>query len=161
MDIQIRKDGMSGRDETPEERADRNLAELLQELRVLQTGVQIIFAFLLGVAFTPRFSQITDAQQDVYLAALLTAVTSVAVLATPVALHRGLFRCRQKERIVTLSAQFAKVGLLLLAVALDCAVFLIVDVVRGHVAAGILTGAVAVMFFVLWFAFPWGLRRRL
>jgi hypothetical protein len=89
----------------------------------------------------------------------VASVISLAVLATPVALHRILFRNRQKERIVTVSAQFARVGLLLLAFAMTCSVFLILDLVRGHVFAGIISGAVAVVFFVLWFAFPWALRR--
>jgi hypothetical protein len=154
-----RKEGDPARDETPEETADRNLVELLQELRVLQTGVQIIFAFLLGVAFTPRFTQLSALQVDVYVCALVASVISLAVLATPVALHRILFRNRQKERIVTVSAQFARVGLLLLAFAMTCSVFLILDLVRGHMFAGIISGAVAVVFFVLWFAFPWALRR--
>lgn len=153
------KDHEPDRDETPEERADRNLVELLQELRVLQTGIQIIFAFLLGVAFTPRFTQLTSMQEDVYIAALLASVASVAVLATPVALHRAWFRHRQKERIVSLSTTFARIGLLLLSLALDCAVFLILDVVRGHTFAAIVTGVVAVMFWALWFVFPWALRR--
>lgn len=151
--------GDPARGETPEEKADRNLVELLQELRVLQTGVQIIFAFLLGVAFTPRFTQLTSLQVDVYICALLASVVSLAVLATPVALHRILFRNRQKERIVTVSAQFARAGLLLLAVAMTCSVFLILDLVRGHVFAGAMSGGVAVIFAVLWFAFPWALRR--
>jgi len=87
MVVDKREAGEPDRHETEEERADRNLVELLQELRVLQTGVQIIFAFLLGIAFTPRFAQLSATQQDVYIAALLTSVVSVAVLATP---HRSL-----------------------------------------------------------------------
>ncbi|NUR61765.1 MAG: hypothetical protein HOV87_24355 [Catenulispora sp.] len=152
-------DGDVARDESPEEKADRNLVELLQELRVLQTGVQIIFAFLLSVAFTPRFTQLTYLQVNVYICALLASVLALAVLAAPVALHRILFRNRQKERIVTLSAQFARVGLLLLALAMTSALFLILDLIRGHVVAGAITGGVAVVFAILWFLFPWALRR--
>lgn len=151
--------GSPARDETEEERADRNMVELLQELRVLQTGVQIIFAFLLGIPFTMRFAQLSHAQQDVYIAALLTSVVSVAVLAAPVAIHRGLFRCGMKERIVVLSTRCAKLGLFFVSAALDCAVFLVVDVVLGRVAACVVTGFVAVAFLSLWFAFPWALRR--
>lgn len=146
------------RDETPDERADRNMVELLQELRVLQTGVQIIFAFLLGIAFTARFTQLSQTQQDVYIAALLLSVVSVAVLAAPVAIHRGLFQRGMKRRIVALSARCAKLGMFLLSAALDCAVFLIIDVVLGRVAACVITGCVAVAFLVLWFVFPWALR---
>ena len=151
--------GDQHRHETDEERADRNLVELLQELRVLQTGVQIIFAFLLGIAFTPRFAQLSATQQDVYITALLMSVVSVAVLATPVAVHRGLFRRGMKERIVTVSTHCARVGTFLLSVALDCAVFLIIDVVLGRTVASILTGCIAAAFFALWFVFPWTLRR--
>jgi hypothetical protein len=156
---QMRAAGSPARDETPEERADRNMLELLQELRVLQTGIQIIFAFLLGIAFTARFAELSQAQQDVYVVALLLSVMSVAVLAVPVALHRGLFRCGRKEKIVVLSSRFATLGMFLLSVALDCAVFLILDVVLDRVAALILTGCVAAAFLALWFVFPWTLRR--
>lgn len=151
--------GQSPRDETPDERADRNMVELLQELRVLQTGVQIIFAFLLSIAFTARFSQLSQTQKDVYVAALLTSVLSVAVLAAPVAIHRALFHQGMKGRIVTLSARCAQVGMFLLSTALDCAVFLIIDVVLGRVAASLITGCVAVVFLGLWFVFPWSYRR--
>lgn len=151
--------GSPARDETPEERADRNMVELLQELRVLQTGVQIIFAFLLGIAFTARFTELSQTQQYVYVAALLMSVLSVAVLAAPVAIHRGLFRAEMKERIVILSTRCARLGMLLLSVGLDCAVFLIMDVVLGRVAASVITGCAAAAFLGLWFVFPWVLRR--
>lgn len=151
--------GPSQRDETPDERADRNMVELLQELRVLQTGVQIIFAFLLSIAFTARFTQLSQTQQYVYVAALLMSVVSVAVLAAPVAIHRGLFRRGMKEEIVILSTRCARLGMLLVSISLDCAVFLIMDVVLGRVAASVITGFVALSFLALWFAFPWFLRR--
>lgn len=160
MAVHSPKDRPSDRHETPDERADRNMVELLQELRVLQTGVQIIFAFLLGVAFTARFTQLSQTQQYVYVAALLMSVVSVAVLAAPVAIHRGLFQQGVKQEIVTLSTHCARLGMLLLSVALDCAVFLIMDVVLGRVAACFITGCVAVAFLVLWFVFPWLLRHR-
>lgn len=159
MSMDKPQNGSPARDESPEERADRNLGELLQELRVLQTGVQIIFAFLLGIAFTARFTQLSTTQQDVYIAALLTSVVSVAVLAAPVALHRGMFRCGMKERIVVLSNRCAKLGMFLLSTALDCSVFLIMDVVLGRLIACVITACVAVAFLVLWFVFPWMLRR--
>lgn len=147
------------RDESAQEKADRNLAELLQELRVLQAGVRIIFAFLLGIAFTARFTHLSQTQQDVYVASMLASVVALAVLEAPVALHRGLFRCGMKERIVTLSAHCVRLGLFLVSVALDCIVFLVIDVVLGRVAACVITGGAAVGFLVLWFAFPWALRR--
>ncbi|WP_223243841.1 DUF6328 family protein [Streptomyces sp. CBMA156] len=143
----------------PAVRADRRLVAMLQELRVLQTGVQIVFAFLLGVAFTPRFAQLTDAQQDIYVVTLLLSVVAAAVLATPVALHRGLYRHPGKERIVAVSVRVAQVGLLLLAAALTGAVLLVLDVVLGTVPAVPITCAIALTFAGLWFVLPWTLRR--
>ncbi|WP_316763437.1 DUF6328 family protein [Streptomyces herbicida] len=143
------------RNETPEERADRNMVELLQELRVLQTGVQILFAFLLGVAFTSRFPQLTAFQRDTYVVTLLLTVITSAVLATPVALHRGLFQRGVKPRIVALSSLYAEVGLAFLALALNGAVLLLMDLVLGRIAAITITTATTVMFAGLWFLVPW------
>ncbi|WBP91889.1 DUF6328 family protein [Kitasatospora cathayae] len=145
--------------ENPAVRADRRLVELLQELRVLQTGVQIVFAFLLGVAFTPRFPQLSDAQQDIYVATLLLTVVAAAVLATPVALHRGLFHHPGKARIVDVSARIAQFGLLLLASALTGAVLLVLDVVLGAPIALAISAVIALIFTALWFVLPWSVRR--
>ncbi|WP_374223177.1 DUF6328 family protein [Streptomyces sp. FH025] len=145
--------------ENPAVRADRRLVELMQELRVLQTGVQIVFAFLLGVAFTPRFAELSDTQQDIYITTLLLTVIAAAVLATPVALHRGLYRHPGKARIVTVSVRIAQYGLLLLACALTGAVLLVLDVVLGAPLAIVITSAVALIFTTLWFVLPWALRR--
>src|SRR5438105_3766831 len=107
------------RHETPDERADRNLVELLQELRVVQTGVQIIFAFLLSLAFTSRFPQLDDFERNTYSATLLLTVLAAAVLAAPVAIHRGLFHRGFKRRIVVVSSRLAVLGLAFLAIALS------------------------------------------
>ncbi|MCX5209956.1 DUF6328 family protein [Kitasatospora sp. NBC_00240] len=148
------------RHETPDERADRNLVELLQELRVVQTGVQIVFAFLLGLAFTSRFPQLDDFQTGVYVTTLLLTVVASAVLATPVALHRGLFHRGAKRRIVALSSRLAEAGLLFLALALSGAVLLITDVVLGSVPAAVITALTGLMFAGLWFVLPWTQRQR-
>ncbi|MFD8784574.1 DUF6328 family protein [Kitasatospora sp. NPDC059599] len=145
--------------ENPAVRADRRLVEMLQELRVLQTGVQIVFAFLLGIAFTPRFAELTDPQQDIYIATLLLTVVAAAVLATPVALHRGLYRHPGKARIVDVSARIAQGGLLLLASALTGAVLLVLDVVLGTAVAVPIACVIALIFAVLWFVLPWAVRR--
>ncbi|MFD8593638.1 DUF6328 family protein [Kitasatospora sp. NPDC059646] len=147
--------------ETPQARADRRLVELLQELRVLQTGVQIVFAFLLGVAFTPRFATLDDARQDLYVLVLLLAVVAAAVLATPVALHRGLFHHPDRARIVKVSARIAQVGLILLAMALSGAVLLVLAVVLGFPVAVPITAVIALVFTGLWFVLPWAVRRGL
>ncbi|MGW1412246.1 DUF6328 family protein [Streptomyces sp. NPDC002403] len=145
--------------ETPAERADRNLIELLQELRVVQTGVQIVFAFLLGVAFTSQFPHLDTFERTTYVVTLLLTVVSSAVLATPVALHRGLFHRGAKVRIVALSARLAEIGLVFLALALNGAVLLLMDVVLGRTAAVAVTVATLVMFTSLWFILPRALRR--
>lgn len=145
--------------ETPEERADRNLLELLQELRVVQTGVQIVFAFLLGVAFTSRFPLLDAFERDTYVVTLLLTVVASALLATPVALHRGLFHRGAKIRIVALSAQLAEFGLVFLALALNGAVLLLMDVVLSRAAAFAITVVTSVMFACLWFFLPRALRR--
>ncbi|WP_035845837.1 DUF6328 family protein [Kitasatospora azatica] len=146
------------RRETPEERADRNLVELLQELRVIQTGVQIVFAFLLGLAFTSRFPELDDFQRDVYIITLLLTVLASAVLATPVAIHRALFHRGFKRRIVRASSRLAVLGLVILAVALNGAVLLVTDVVLGHTAAVGVTAVTSLVFAGLWFLLPWTLR---
>ncbi|MFI9631000.1 DUF6328 family protein [Streptomyces sp. NPDC052042] len=145
--------------ETPQERADRNLVELLQELRVVQTGVQILFAFLLGLAFTSRFPRLDAFERGTFVVTLLLTVITSAVLATPVALHRGLFHRGAKPRIVALSARLAQIGLIFLALALNGAVLLLMDVVLGLTAAVVITALTTVMFAGLWFLLPWALRR--
>ncbi|MFB7115248.1 DUF6328 family protein [Streptomyces sp. NPDC056291] len=148
------------RSETPEERADRNLVELLQELRVVQTGVQILFAFLLGLAFTSRFPQLDAFQRTTYVVTLLLTVVTSAVLATPVALHRALFHRGVKPRIVALSARHAQIGLTLLTLALNGAVLLLMDVVLGRTTAIVITTVTTAIFASLWFLLPWTVRRR-
>ncbi|MFF0297927.1 DUF6328 family protein [Kitasatospora sp. NPDC004614] len=145
--------------ENPQARADRRLVEMLQELRVLQTGVQIVFAFLLGVAFTPRFAELDDVRQDLYVVVLLLSVVAAAVLATPVALHRGLAHHPDRRRIVKVSARIAQVGLVLLAMALSGAVLLVLAVVLGFPAAVPITAVIALVFAGLWFFLPWLVRR--
>ncbi|MFE3603670.1 DUF6328 family protein [Streptomyces sp. NPDC059142] len=144
---------------TPSERADRNLIEPLQELRVVHTGVQIVFAFLLGVAFTSRFPHLDAFERTTYVVTLLLTVVSSAVLATPVALHRGLFHRGAKVRIVALSARLAEIGLVFLTLALNGAVLLLMDVVLGRTVALIVTTNTLVLFTGLWFDLPRALRR--
>lgn len=151
--------GPPDRRETPAERADRNLVELLQELRVIQTGVQIIFAFLLSLAFTSRFPELDDFQRDTYSATLLLTVLASAVLAAPVAVHRALFHRGFKRRIVVVSSRLTVVGLVCLAVALNGAILLVTDVVLGRTAAILITAGTSAVFASLWFLLPWTLRR--
>ncbi len=149
----------SGRDESEEERLDRNLGELLQELRVALPGVQVLFAFLLAVPFQQGFEEVTSFQKDVYFATLILASLSATMLISPSAYHRVTFRYQQKRRLVYYSNRFAIIGLALLALAMTGAILLITDVLFST-AAAIVTAALALCVFgFFWFALP--LRRRL
>jgi hypothetical protein len=149
----------SGRDETEEDRLDRNLGELLQELRVALPGVQVLFAFLLAVPFQQNFTKISEFQKNVYFATLLLTALAAALLIAPSAYHRLTFRYQQKHRLVFVSNRLAIAGLATLALAMTCAIMLITDLLFGT-AATIITVAVALtMFIVLWAVLP--LKRRL
>src|SRR5882762_9111842 len=101
----------AGRSETEQERLDRNLAELLNELRVALPGVQVLFAFLLGVPFTQRFTELSAYEKDIYFGILVCAAAATAFLIAPSAYHRIEFRLRDKHHIVAIANWFAIVGL--------------------------------------------------
>jgi Family of unknown function (DUF6328) len=148
----------SGREETEAERLDRNLGELLQELRVALPGVQVLFAFLLAVPFQQNFTKITEFQKDIYFATLLLTAISAALLISPSAYHRLTFRMQQKDHLLQLANRFAIAGLAALALAMSLAIILITDVLFSTEAT-IVTGAIAIgMFAFFWFALP--LKRR-
>src|SRR3954451_559653 len=113
------------REETEKERLDRNLTELLNELRVALPGVQVLFAFLLGVPFTQRFTALAQYQEDIFYATLMCAAAATAFLIAPSAHHRILFRMREKRHVVFLANRFAIVGLAFLALAMTGVVLLI------------------------------------
>jgi Family of unknown function (DUF6328) len=144
----------SGREESEKERLDRNLAELLQELRVALPGVQVLFAFLLVVPFNQRFADITNFQRTVYFVTLLLATAASACLIAPTAHHRIEFRAQDKERIVFGATRLAIVGLALLALAMTGAVMLITDFLYQTTTVAIVAGLVALLFGILWFAWP-------
>jgi membrane-bound acyltransferase YfiQ involved in biofilm formation len=147
-----------GRDETEEERLDRNLTELLNELRVALPGVQVLFAFLLGVPFTQRFTELTDYQEDVYYATLICAAAASAFLIAPSAHHRIEFRMKDKRHIVFLANRFAIIGLSFLALAMTGVVLLITDVMFGGLATAIATSVTALTFAYLWYVMPFARR---
>jgi hypothetical protein len=149
----------SGRDETEAQRLDRNLEELLQELRVAIPGVQVLFAFLLVAPFNQRFASITTGQERIYLVALLCAGVATAFLVAPAALHRATFRLQDKPFIVRWGNRLAVAGLGFLAVAMTAAIGLVTDVVYASDTAVICTTLVGATFLLLWFVGP--LRRRL
>jgi hypothetical protein len=140
------------RDETELQSVDRHFNELLQELRVAQTGVQILFAFLLGLAFTPRFPDLTGGQQAIYLVTLVLSAVSAALLIAPVGYHRTVFRHRLRPQLVKTGHRYAVAGLVLL-LALVGAVQLAASFVLGP-RATILAGALAGLFATLWFVVP-------
>ena len=141
--------------ESEKHRWDRNFGDLLQELRVAQTGIQILFAFLLTLPFSSGFSRTTDFQKDVYVVALLAAAASTAMIISPVAFHRALFRQGRKPELVRYTHRMATGGLAFLLVAMVSSVFLIADYLLGRPAATILGGATAAWFIALWAAIPW------
>ncbi|MER5178448.1 DUF6328 family protein [Streptomyces sp. NPDC002896] len=153
------RSGRPVRHETSFERADRNFSELLQELRVTQTGVQILFAFLLTLAFTPRFPSLDTLQRVTYVTTLLLAVLAAALFTAPAALHRSLFQQHAKPQIVRWSSDLARAGMAVLALALTGSVLLVVDVTLGRVG-GFLAGAGTLLVCVgLWGVLPRVVRR--
>jgi len=146
------------RDETESERLDRNFGDLLQELRVAQTGVQILFAFLLTLPFTERFRTVDDFERVIYLVALLSAAAAAAMIIAPVAYHRMLFRQGRKPELVRSAHRMASGGLLCLLISMVCAVLLVTDRVVGRGQAIIVSVLAGCWFVLLWGVLPW-LRR--
>jgi Family of unknown function (DUF6328) len=142
------------RQESEYERADRNLSELLQELRVALPGVQVLFAFLLTVPFSQGFTKITPFQEKLYFAILLSTAMATALLVAPTANHRLLFRKRDKERIVKVSNRLSIIGLVFLALAMCGVVLLISDFVFSPPTPVIATAGAVIVFGTLWFAMP-------
>src|SRR3954465_2006534 len=142
------------RDETDTERLDRNLIELLQEVRVVQTGVQVLFAFLLTVPFSSRFDQITGFQRGAYFAALAGTAAASALLIAPTSVHRILFRMGQKAYMVDVANRLAIGGLLSLAVAMVAAMLLVSDVMFGSAVAVAIGVVTALAFGFVWAALP-------
>jgi len=147
------------RDESEEERLDRNLIELLNELRVALPGVQVLFAFLLTVPFSQRFSELAPYQEKIYFGTLMCSAAATALLIAPSAHHRVQFRMRDKRHIVLLANRLAIIGLALLALAMTGVALLITDFLFGVAATVIATTVTALVFGVLWYGIP--IRRRL
>jgi Family of unknown function (DUF6328) len=147
-----------GRSETDLERYDRNLVELLQEVRVVQTGVQVLFAFLLTVPLATRFPALTGFQRAEYFATLLVTGAAAVLLIAPTAYHRLTFRKQQKGRLVFVANRLAIIGLGFLALAMTGVVLLVTDFLFSTVVTVICTVAAALMFATFWYGLP--LRRR-
>jgi hypothetical protein len=144
--------------ESEQQRLNRELDQLLGELRVAMPGVQVLFAFLLAVPFQQRFAQATDFQRDVYFVTLLAAAAASALFVAPTAYHRLMFRERDKPRLVAISTKLALAGLACLALAMNGAVLLVTDVLFSRATAVLTVAVTGTVFVGLWFVL--GLVRR-
>jgi Family of unknown function (DUF6328) len=147
------------RHETPTERLDRNWTELLQELRVVQTGVQLLTGFLLTLPFQQKFSQLSPGKQDIYLVTVIAAVAATCFLIAPVALHRTLFRQHARRVTVDVAHRLAVAGIVLFAAATVGVVLLIFEVVRSVPAGVVAAVGVLLLIVVLWLVLPLSLRQ--
>jgi uncharacterized protein DUF6328 len=145
--------------ESKDERLDRELIEFLNELRVALPGVQVLFAFLLGVPFTQRFSQVTDLQKDVYFVTFLCAAVATALLIAPSAYHRLEWRQGDKEHLLIVSNRFAIAGTTFLALSISGTVFVVTDMLFNETSAAVVAGLTAAFFGWFWYGMP--LLRRL
>jgi hypothetical protein len=145
-------------DESRRERVDRELIELLNELRVALPGVQVLFAFLLAVPFSNGYKRIDDFQKNMFFLTLVATAVSTACFIVPTAYHRLNFREREKERILVTSNKFAIAGIMFLAVSMILALVLVTDVIYSHSAALAVGGVALAVFGGLWVALP--LKRR-
>ena len=144
--------------ETEKQRWDRNFADLLQELRVAQTGVQILFAFLLTMPFSSQFPNATAFQRDVYVVALIAAAFATAMIISPVAFHRALFRQGRKPELVRFAHKMATGGLAFMLISMVSSVLLITDFLLNVTVAIVLTTVTGLWFLTFWAFLPWSRR---
>ncbi|MFI9361473.1 DUF6328 family protein [Kitasatospora sp. NPDC053057] len=145
-----------GRQESPEERADRRWSDLLQEVRVAQTGSQILFGFLLSVVFMPRFAQLGDFDHGLYVATVVLGALATGSLTSPVAYHRIFAGRRLKPQLVDAAARLVAIGLVLLALTVGSALLLLLRVATGSAISGWITAAVMLWFASCWLLLPFG-----
>lgn len=147
-----------GRDESPNERADRQWNEVLQELRVMQTGTQILTGFLLALAFQPAFAELGPGQRIFYLVLVVLAVLSAIIALAPVALHRILFRRREKQVVVAYGHAALVTALVTVALLLVGVVAFVFDVVLGDAASRTAAVVLGLVVAILWVVVPAALR---
>jgi uncharacterized protein DUF6328 len=146
------------RDETADERLDRELIELLNELRVALPGVQVLFAFLLTLPFTQRFERLADRDKAVYFTGLLATLIASVLLIAPSAHHRLRFRAGDKEFLILTSNRFILVGMAFVAVGMGCSVFVVAEFVYGGVVGTLVAVGALALFGLVWYAIPLGRR---
>lgn len=142
------------RKETEAQRLDRNWSSLLQELRVAQTGVQLLTGFLLILPFQPRFADLDVVMRTVYLVTVGCSLAATVLLVAPVSMHRVLFRRHRLETLVAVSHRYATVGIMLLGTALAGVAVVIFDSVIGRTGAWIAGGCTLVALIAFWYALP-------
>ncbi|MFF2350972.1 DUF6328 family protein [Kitasatospora sp. NPDC058115] len=143
-----------GRQESPEERADRRWSDLLQEVRVAQTGSQVLFGFLLSVVFMPRFAQLEQFDRDLYVVTVVLGALATGSLAAPVSYHRLFAGRRLKPQLVDAAARLVAIGLILLALTIGSALLLLLREATDGAAAAWIAGAVMAYFAVCWLLLP-------
>ena len=146
--------------EDPKERVNRELIELLNELRVALPGVQVLFAFLLTIPFTQRFNTLGPADRRLYLVAVITTTISSALLIAPSAHHRARFRTGSKEQILKVANSLALAGMFFLALAMAAAMYVIAHSLYASDVAALVSGALGAGTVLLWFAVPFLYARR-
>jgi hypothetical protein len=147
-------DRTDGRDETANERADRNWDELLQELRVMQTGTQILTGFLLAVAFQPRFTDLDELQRDLYVVLVALAAVATILALAPVGMHRALFGRRRKPELVRIAARIVRIDLIVIGALTIGVTTLIVDFTVNRTVGIIALVAALILVAALWVALP-------
>jgi len=146
--------------ETDKERVDRELIELLNEVRVALPGVQVLFAFLLTVPFQQGYSKLTELHKDMMLAALLTAAVSIILLVAPTAQHRILFRQANKQKLLFIANRLLLAGTVFLAASISISVFVVTDIVVSRSWAAVSTAVLTALFVILWYVVPLAMRLR-
>ncbi|MFV0131923.1 DUF6328 family protein [Streptomyces sp. HMX87] len=146
--------------ESARERVNRRWNEILQETRVAQTGVQILFGFLLSVAFTPYFHKLETFDHVVYVITVILGASGTGALIAPVSIHRFLSGQRMKDHIVNVAGRLMVCGMVLLALTIGGTLLLLLHVVVPSLLAELLVGGVMLWFGLCWYALPVWLRRR-
>jgi hypothetical protein len=152
--------GVNERHETDAERYDRNWIELIQELRVAQTGIQVLAGFLLTLPFTSRFGDIDSVHRQVFLVAFGLAVVTVGLMTAPASLHRFLFGRHEKDTLVRVGSIFAKLGMASMGLTLVVVVVLIFGVVVGDMAGYVAGGLVFAFYVTAWVVLPLAVMQR-
>ncbi|MEJ1200548.1 MULTISPECIES: DUF6328 family protein [unclassified Streptomyces] len=160
MDTAANSERRRGRDETEEERADRMWTDLIQEVRVAQMGVQILFAFLLTVVFTPKYDDLSDTNQTIYLVTVVLGAVTTGALIGPVSLHRIVSGRRVKPQAVRLASRLTLLGLVLLLATMTSSLLLILRVATDDGFVPYLVTGVVIWYLVCWFGIPLWTRHR-